>query len=44
MPCVCLIKNSPKNLVGKKGRRKEYIIGLTYVAPVALLKTFHEKT
>jgi hypothetical protein len=44
MTCVCLVKNSPKNPVGKKGRRKEYITGLTYVAPVALLKTLHEKT
>jgi hypothetical protein len=25
MPCVCLLKNSLKNPVGKKGRRKEYI-------------------
>jgi len=30
--------------VGKKGRRKEYITCTTYVAPVASLKTLHEKT
>jgi hypothetical protein len=30
--------------VGKKGRTKEYITGLIYVAPVASLKTLHEKT
>jgi hypothetical protein len=35
---------SPSKTSGKKGRRKEYITGLTYVAPVASLKTFHEKT
>jgi hypothetical protein len=43
MPCVCLVKNSPKTQ-WEKGRRKEYITGLTYVAPVASLKTLHEKT
>jgi hypothetical protein len=25
MPCVCLVKNSLKNPVGRKGRRKECI-------------------
>jgi hypothetical protein len=30
--------------MGKKGRRKEYITRITYVAPVASLKTLHEKT
>ena len=43
MLCVCLIKNYPQNPVGEKGRRKEYITHITYVAPVASLKTLHEK-
>jgi len=43
MPCLCLVKNFPKNLVGKKGRRKEYITCITYVAPVASLKPLNEK-
>jgi len=30
--------------MGKKGRRKEYITRIAYVAPVASLKTLHEKT
>jgi hypothetical protein len=34
----------PQNPSGKKDKRKEYITGLTYVAPVASLKTLHEKT
>ena len=38
------LKTPPKNLVGKKGRRKEYITCPAYVAPVASLKTLHEKT
>ena len=43
--CVCLIKNStPQNPVGKKGRRKEYITRIAYAAPIASLKTLHEKT
>jgi hypothetical protein len=43
MSCVCLVKNSPKTQ-WEKGRRKEYITDLAYVAPVASLKTLHEKT
>ena len=39
-----LLKTPSKNPVGKKGRRKEYITSFTYVAPVASLKTLHEKT
>jgi hypothetical protein len=35
------LKTPPKNPVGKKGRRKEYITCFTYVAPVASLKTLH---
>jgi len=38
------LKTPPKNPVGKKDRRKEYITSFTYVAPVASLKTLHEKT
>jgi hypothetical protein len=38
-----LLKTPPKTQ-WEKGRRKEYITGLTYVAPVASLKTLHEKT
>jgi len=38
------LKTPPKNPVGKKGRRKEYITSFTYIAPVASLKTLHEKT
>ena len=38
------LKTPPKNPVGKKGRRKEYITCPAYVAPVASLKTLHEKT
>jgi hypothetical protein len=38
------LKTPPKNPVGKKGRRKEYITRIAYVAPVASLKTLHEKT
>jgi hypothetical protein len=30
--------------VGKKGRRKEYITRVSHVAPIASLKTLHEKT
>jgi hypothetical protein len=37
------LKTPPKNPVGKKGRRKEYITCTTYVAPVSSLKTLHEK-
>jgi hypothetical protein len=44
MPYVRLAKSSPQKPSGKKGRRKEYIIGFAYVAPVASLKTLHEKT
>jgi len=44
MLCVCLVKNSPQKPCGKKGRRKEYITHIAYAAPVALLKTLHEKT
>jgi len=45
MLCVCLVKNSPQKPCGeKKGRRKEYITRIAYVAPVASLKTLHEKT
>jgi hypothetical protein len=38
------LKTPPKNPMGKKGRRKEYITCIAYVAPVASLKTLHEKT
>jgi len=38
------LKTPLKNPVGEKGRRKEYITHITYVAPVASLKTLHEKT
>jgi hypothetical protein len=38
------LKTLPKNPMGKKGRRKEYITRIAYVAPVASLKTLHEKT
>ena len=41
---VCLIKNSPQKPSGKKDRRKEYITSFTFFAPVASLKTLHEKT
>jgi len=44
MSCVCLVKNSPQKPSGKKGRRKEYITCIAYAAPVASLKTLHEKT
>ena len=37
-------KTPPKNPVGKKGIRKEYIICIAYAAPVDSLKTLHEKT
>jgi hypothetical protein len=37
------LKTPPKTQ-WEKSRRKEYITGLTYVAPVASLKTLHEKT
>jgi len=37
------LKTPPKNPVGKKDRRKEYITSFTYVAPVASLKTLHKK-
>jgi len=36
------LKNQPKTN-GKKGRRKEYITCIAYAAPVASLKTLHEK-
>ena len=39
-----LLKTPSKNPVGKKGRRKEYISYIAYAAPVASLKTLHEKT
>jgi hypothetical protein len=42
--CVCLIKNSPKNPVEKRVEEKKYITCIAYVAPVASLKTLHEKT
>jgi hypothetical protein len=38
-----LLKTPPKNPVGKKGRKKEYITCPAYVAPIASLKTLHEK-
>ena len=39
------LKTPPKNPVGKKSRRKEYITRIAYAAPVASLKkTLHEKT
>jgi hypothetical protein len=38
------LKTPPKNPVGKKGRRKEYITRASRDAPVASLKTLHEKT
>jgi len=38
------LKTPPKNPVGEKGRRKEYITCISYAAPVASLKTLHEKT
>jgi len=38
------LKTPPKNSVGKKGRRKEYIPYIAYAAPVASLKTLNEKT
>ena len=41
---VCLVKNSLQKSSGKKGRRKEYITCFAYVAPIASLKTLHEKT
>jgi len=37
------LKTPPKNPTGKKGRRKEYITCIAYAAPVASLKTLHEK-
>jgi hypothetical protein len=47
-PIICYVyaslKTPAKNPVGKKGRRKEYITRIAYVAPVASLKTLHEKT
>jgi hypothetical protein len=46
MPCVCLVKNSQKPS-GKKVGEKSTVVWtccLAYVAPVASLKTLHEKT
>ena len=44
MLCVCLVITPPPKSRGKKGRRKEYVTRIVYVAPIALLKTLHEKT
>jgi hypothetical protein len=38
------LKTPPKNPVEKKGRRKECIACITYVAPIVSLKTLHKKT
>jgi len=47
-PNLCYVyaslKTPPKNPVRKKGRRKKYITRIAYAAPVASLKTLHEKT
>jgi hypothetical protein len=43
MTLYASLKTPPKTH-WEKSRRKEYITGLTYVAPVASLKTLHGKT